>query len=157
MPSGLIGRYLRAGVLVGDISQATELVAPQGSPLSPLLANILLDDLDKELERRGHRFAEYADDLRILVRSQRAGERVKTSVTRFLNGELKLAVDEQKSRVVKTNDCEFLGFTFRGTKLRWTDQVFADFKHTVRKLTGRSWESRWITGSTGSRVTFEVG
>ena len=136
---GLISRYLRAGVLVGDFIQATELGTPQGSPLSPLLANILLDDLDKELERRGHRFVRYADDLRILVRSQRAGERVKTSVTRFLTGKLKLTVNEQKSRVVKTNDCEFLGFTFRGTKLRWSDQAFADFKHTVRKLTGRSW------------------
>ena len=136
---GLIGRYLRAGVLVGDSIQATELGTPQGSPLSPLLANILLDDLDKELERRGHRFVRYADDLRILVRSQRAGERVKTSVTRFLTGKLKLTVNEQKSRVVKTNDCEFLGFTFRGTKLRWSDQAFADFKHTVRRLTGRSW------------------
>ncbi len=135
---GLISRYLRAGVLVGDIIQATEMGTPQGSPLSPLLANILLDDLDKELERRGHRFVRYADDLRIPVRSQRAGERVKTSVTRFLTGKLKLPVNEQKSRVVKTNDCEFLGFTFRGTKLRWPDQAFADFKHTVRRLTGRS-------------------
>lgn len=136
---GLIGRYLRAGVRVGDIIQATELGTPQGSPFSPVLANILLDDLDKELERRGHRFARYADDLRILVRSQRAGERVRASVTRYLTRELKLSVNEQKSRVVKTKDCEFLGFTFRGTKLRWTDHAFADFKHTVRKLTGRSW------------------
>jgi RNA-directed DNA polymerase len=136
---GLIGRYLRAGVLVGDIIQATELGTPQGGPLSPLLANILLDDLDKELERRGYRFARYADDLLILVKSPRTGERVKASVTRYLIRELKLAVNEQKSRVVKTNDCEFLGFTFRGTKLRWSDQAFADFKHNVRKLTGRSW------------------
>jgi RNA-directed DNA polymerase len=136
---GLIGRYLRAGVLVGDLIQATELGTPQGGPLSPLLANILLDDLDKELERRGYRFARYADDLLILVKSPRTGERVKASVTRYLTRELKLAVNEQKSRVVKTNDCEFLGFTFRGTKLRWSDQAFADFKHTVRKLTGRSW------------------
>jgi len=136
---GLIGRYLRAGVLVGDIIQATELGTPQGSPLSPLLANILLDDLDKELERRGHRFARYADDLRILVRSQRAGERVKASITCYLTSELKLVVNAQKSRVVRTKDCAFLGFSFRGTKLRWTDQAFADFKHTVRKLTGRSW------------------
>ena len=160
---GLIGRYLRAGVLVGDIIQATELGTPQGGPLSPLLANILLDDLDKELERRGYRFARYADDLLILVKRPRTGERVKASVTRYLIRELKLAVtlspgakgvnrrlpegaapgrvrnNEQKSRVVKTNDCEFLGFTFRGTKLRWSDQAFADFKHNVRKLTGRSW------------------
>jgi RNA-directed DNA polymerase len=74
---GLIGRYRRAGVLVGDLIQATELGTPQGGPLSPLLANILLDDLDKELERRGYRFAGYADDLLILVKSPRAGERVQ--------------------------------------------------------------------------------
>ncbi|MGH7261710.1 MAG: group II intron reverse transcriptase/maturase [Nitrospiraceae bacterium] len=136
---GLIGRYLRAGVLVGDLIQATELGTPQGGPLSPLLANILLDDLDKELERRGYRFARYADDLLILVKSPRTGERVKASITRYLTRELKLVVNEQKSRVVKTNDCEFLGFTFRGTKLRWSDRAFSDFQHHVRQLSGRSW------------------
>lgn len=135
----LIGQYLRAGVLVGESIQATALGTPQGGPLSPLLANILLDDLDKELERRGHRFVRYADDLLILVKSQRAGERVKDSVTRFLTCELKLVVNEQKSRVVKTNEACFLGFTFRGTKLRWSDRAFADFQHNLRKLTGRSW------------------
>lgn len=135
----LLGRYLRAGVLVGESIQATELGTPQGGPLSPLLANILLDDLDKELERRGHRFVRYADDLLILVKSQRAGERVKVSVTRYLTGKLKLVVNEQKSRVVKTNETSFLGFTFRGTKLRWSDRAFDDFKHQLRTLTGRSW------------------
>ncbi len=84
----LIGRYLRAGVLVGESIQATEIGTPQGGPLSPLLANILLDDLDRELERRGHRFARYADDLVILVKTTRAGERVKASVTRFLTRKL---------------------------------------------------------------------
>lgn len=135
----LIGRYLRAGVLVGDIIQQTELGTPQGSPLSPLLANILLDDLDRELERRRHRFARYADDALILVKSTRAGERVKSSITRYLTTKLKLAVNEHKSRVVTTNKCVFLGFTFRGTKLRWSEEAFADFNYRVRKLTGRSW------------------
>ena len=135
----LIGRYLRAGVLVGETLQATELGTPQGGPLSPLLANILLDDLDKELERRGHRFVRYADDLLILVKSPRAGARVMASVTRFLTGKLKLVVNEHKSRVVKTNDCTFLGFTFRGKKLRWSDRAFEDFRHKLRELTGRSW------------------
>jgi len=78
----LIGKYLRAGVLVGETLQATELGTPQGGPLSPLLANIQLDDLDKELERRGHRFVRYADDLLILVKSPRAGERVMASIAR---------------------------------------------------------------------------
>jgi RNA-directed DNA polymerase len=135
----LIGRYLRAAVLVGDIIQQTELGTPQGSPLSPLLANILLDDLDRELERRRHRFARYADDALILVKSTRAGKRVKSSITRYLTTKLKLAVNEHKSRVVATNKCVFLGFTFRGTKLRWSEEAFADFNYRIRKLTGRSW------------------
>jgi RNA-directed DNA polymerase len=135
----LMGRYLRAGVWVGEAIQPTELGTPQGGPLSPLLGNILLEDLDKELERRGHRFVRYADDLLILVKSQRAGDRVKDSVTRFLTRKLKLVVNEQKSRVVKINEATFLGFNFRGTKLRWSDRAFEDFKHNIRKLTGRSW------------------
>jgi RNA-directed DNA polymerase len=135
----LIGRYLRAGVLVGESIQATVIGTPQGGPLSPLLANILLDDLDKELERRGQRFVRYADDLLILVKTPRAGERVMASVTRFLTRKLKLVVNTHKSRVTKINDCEFLSFTFRGTKLRWSESAFEDFKHNVRRLTGRSW------------------
>jgi len=129
-------KHLLAGVLVGDIIQQTELGTPQGSPL---LANILLDDLDRELERRRHRFALYADDALILVKSTRAAERVKSSITRYLTTKLKLAVNEHKSRVVTTNKCVFLGFTFRGTKLRWSEEAFADFNYRVRKLTGRSW------------------
>jgi RNA-directed DNA polymerase len=135
----LIGRYLRAGVLVGGSIQATVIGTPQGGPLSPLLANILLDDLDKKLERRGHRFVRYADDLLILVKTPRAGERVMASVTRFLTRKLKLVVNTRKSRVAKINDCVFLGFTFRGTKLRWSERAFEDFRHQIRKLTGRSW------------------
>jgi RNA-directed DNA polymerase len=135
----LIGAYLRAGVLIGGTFEATEIGTPQGGPLSPLLANILLDDLDKELERRGHRFVRYADDLVILVRSRRAGERVMASVSRFLTRKLKLVVNEQKSRVVKTDALEFLGFAFRGKKLRWSEHAYHDFRHRLRRLTGRSW------------------
>jgi RNA-directed DNA polymerase len=135
----LIGRYLRAGILVGDIIEASAIGTPQGGPLSPLLANILLDDLDCELENRGHRFVRYADDVLILVRSERAGVRVKASITRYLTAELRLVVNEQKSWVCRTNDVHFLGFTFRGTKLRWSDQAFGDFQHRIRRLTGRSW------------------
>jgi len=135
----LIGRYLRAGVMVDGVVQPTEQGTPQGGPLSPLLSNILLDDLDKELERRGLRFARYADDLIILVRTQRAGERVKESITRYLTEVLRLSVNEQKSRVAPISQCVFLSFTFRGTKLRWSDEAFADFQHRVKRLTGRSW------------------
>ena len=135
----LIARYLRAGVLVGERIEPTAMGTPQGGPLSPLLANILLDELDKVLEHRGHRFVRYADDLLILVKSRRAGERVMASVTRVLIRDLKLVVNEHKSRVVKTNDCMFLGFTFRGTKLRWSERAYQDFRHRVRQLTGRSW------------------
>jgi RNA-directed DNA polymerase len=135
----LIGRYRRAGVVVGDCIQATEMGTAPGSPLSPLLANVLLDDLDKELERRGHRFARYADDRLVLVRSVRAGERVKASLTRFLTAQLKLSGNESKSRVCRTDAVVFLGFTFRGTPRRGSDDAFGDFKHRVRQLTGRSW------------------
>jgi RNA-directed DNA polymerase len=95
----LIGKYLRAGALVGESLQPTAEGVPQGSPLSPLLSNVMLDDLDKELARRGHRFARYCDDFLIVVHSQRAGERVKASLTRFLRQHLKLEINESKSTV----------------------------------------------------------
>ena len=135
----LIARYLRAGVLVGGIIQVSAMGTPQGGPLSPLLSNVMLDDLDVELQRRGHRFVRYADDLLILVRSLRAGERVKASITRYLTAKLKLVVNEHKSRICRINEVVFLGFTFRGTKLRWSDDAFDDFRHRIRQLTGRSW------------------
>jgi RNA-directed DNA polymerase len=135
----LIGRYLRAGALVNDDIQPNEIGTPQGGPLSPLLANILLDDLDRELERRGHRFVRYADDLLVLVKSERAGQRVKASLTTYLDRRLKLPVNEKKSQVAKIDQCVFLGFTFKRGKLRWSDAAFADFKHRLRELTGRSW------------------
>jgi RNA-directed DNA polymerase len=135
----LIGKYLRAGVMVNGRLQSTRKGVPQGGPLSPLLANILLDDLDKELERRGHHFVRYADDFIILVKSQRAGERVMLSIKRFLERKLKLKVNQDKSQVALTNQTNFLGFTFRGTKIRWSDKAFREFKRRVKQLTGRSW------------------
>jgi RNA-directed DNA polymerase len=134
----LIGKYLRAGVVIDGRLQATRRGVPQGGPLSPLLANILLDDLDKELEHRGHRFARYADDFIILVKSQRAGERVMRSVQRFLERTLKLRVNEKKSQVDKTDKTNFLGFTFKGNKIRWSEKAFRAFKRRVKELTGRS-------------------
>ena len=135
----LIGRYLRAGVMIGERWEPSAIGTPQGGPLSPLLANILLDDLDRELERRGHRFARYADDLIVLVKSVRAGQRVKASLTTFLDRRLQLPVNEQKSRVAPIDECVFLGFTFRRGKLRWSHAAFEDFRYHVRRLTARSW------------------
>ncbi|MDA1273311.1 MAG: group II intron reverse transcriptase/maturase [Verrucomicrobia bacterium] len=135
----LIGKYLRAGVLVNGRLEATIEGVPQGGPLSPMLANVLLDDLDKELEKRSHRFARYADDFTVMVRSLRAARRVKESITRFLKKKLKLEVNERKSRIVRSDECSFLGFTFRGTKIRWTEKAFEAFKDKLRGLTGRSW------------------
>lgn len=135
----LIGRYLRAGVLVGEHIEASEVGTPQGGPLSPLLANLLLHQLDQELERRGHRFARYADDLVILVKSQRAGERVMRSVTRYLEDTLKLKVNPAKSKVAPMSECSFLGFTMVAKKIRWTDKALAEFRRRVTELTSRSW------------------
>ena len=135
----LIGRYLRAGVLVGEHIEPSDIGTPQGGPLSPLLANILLNELDHELERRGHRFARYADDMVILVKSQRAGERVMQSLTRYLEGRLKLKLNPAKSKVARMSECGFLGFTIIRGKIRWLDKKLAAFKHRVKALTGRSW------------------
>jgi RNA-directed DNA polymerase len=104
----LLGKYLRAGVVVKGRLNRTVRGVPQGGPLSPLLSNILLDDLDKELEMRKHRFARYADDCIILVKSERAGYRVMASVTRYLEKVLKVKVNTDKSKVVKAQDCSFL-------------------------------------------------
>ena len=135
----LIGKYLRAGVMVKGRLQATPTGVPQGGPLSPLLANIILDDLDKELERRGHHFVRYADDFIIMVKSFSAGTRVMASVRRFLEQELRLKVNEKKSKVAPVKECGFLGFVFVRGKIRWSDKSFREFKRRVRLFTGRSW------------------
>jgi RNA-directed DNA polymerase len=135
----LIGRYLRAGVVVNGRLNKTSKGVPQGGPLSPLLSNILLDDLDKELERRGHRFARYADDLTLLMKSRRAGERVMASISRFLKRKLKVTVNKDKSRVVKAEECCFLGFTFIRKRLAVSEKALTRLKSELRRLTGRSW------------------
>ena len=134
----LIGRYLRSGVSIDGRFQATPIGVPQGGPLSPLLANIMLDDLDQELTRRGHWFARYADDFVILVGSKLAAHRVMSKVRNFVERRLKLVVNETKSRVVRSTQAEFLGFTFPRGKVRWSESRYQDFRHTIRKLTGRS-------------------
>jgi RNA-directed DNA polymerase len=135
----LIGRYLRAGVEVAGRLEKTRLGVPQGGPLSPLLANILLDHLDNELEKRGHKFVRYADDFVILVKSQRAGERVMGGVRKYLTHQLKLTVNEDKSQVAHTDRISFLGFVFKGTRILWSDKAYQEFRRRVRKYTGRSW------------------
>lgn len=135
----LIGKYLRAGIIVdGKLTPSVEGV-PQGGPLSPLLSNIMLDSLDKELESRGHKFARYADDFIILVKSKRAGKRVLTSITRYLATTLKLVVNEQKSQVVKVGQSKFLGFTFKRGKIQWHAKTLHIFKQKMRRLTNRNW------------------
>ncbi len=135
----LIGRYLRAGVVIDGRLHPTPEGVPQGGPLSPLLANVVLDDLDKLLESRDMPFARYADDFVICVKSTSAGYRVMDWVKRFLISQLKLVINEEKSTVVKTNALHFLGFTFRGKKIRWSDKALSNFKHNIRRLTKRSW------------------
>ena len=136
----LIGRYLRAGVMVEGVLQPTPEGAPQGGPLSPLLSNILLDDLDKELERRGLRFVRYADDFQIFVRSERSADRVFASVKRFLTQRLKLVVNDDKSSVRPSRGCEYLGFAFVGKRVTITvsPKKLKAFKQRIKKLTGRS-------------------
>lgn len=108
----LIRRYLRAGVLSGGVVSVPERGTPQGGPLSPLLSNIVLDELDKELERRGHSFCRYADDCNIYVGSRKSGERVMASITRFVEQQLKLRVNRDKSAVARPWQRKFLGYTF---------------------------------------------
>jgi RNA-directed DNA polymerase len=135
----LIARYLRAGFIDNQLFHETREGVPQGGPLSPLLANIMLDPLDKELEKRGHKFARYADDFIILVRSQRAGERVLRSVTTYLQNRLKLVINTEKSQVVKTSESKFLGFTFKSGRIKWHPKTLQKFKQRIRELTNRNW------------------
>ena len=135
---GLIRGFLTAGVLENGLVGPTTKGMPQGGPLSPLLSNLMLDVLDKELEKRGHRFVRYADDCNIYVRSRRAGERVMASVTRFLARRLKLTVNTAKSAVDRPVARAFLGFSFTAgpaVRRRIAPQALARFKARVRELT----------------------
>lgn len=135
----LIGRFVRAGMTQNGVCVRREEGTPQGGPLSPLLANILLDDLDKELERRGHRFCRYADDCNIYVKSEAAGQRVMASVTEFLEQKLKLKVNRQKSAVGHVSERKFLGHRLlAGGELGVAPQSQERLKDTLRELTSRS-------------------
>jgi RNA-directed DNA polymerase len=137
----LIRAFLTAGVMEDGLVSPVDEGTPQGGPLSPLLSNLVLDEWDRELERRGLRFARYADDCNIYVRSRRTGERVMASVTRFLAGKLKLTVNQQKSAVARPWGRKFLGFSFtwqRQPKRRIAPQALGRFKERVRDLTSRT-------------------
>lgn len=138
----LIRRFLEAGVMVDGVTLAREEGTPQGGPLSPLLANILLDDLDRELTKRGHRFVRYADDCNIYVRSRRAGIRVMASVQRFLQGKLRLKLNEAKSKVDKAWRCTFLSFSMYtakgGPRIRIAPKAVKRLKEAVRQVTDRN-------------------
>jgi len=137
----LIRSYLSAGVMeCGVVGRATE-GTPQGGPLSPLLSNILLDDLDLELARRGHRFVRYADDCNLFVRSRRAGTRVMESGVRFVEDKLKLKVNREKSAVDRPWKRKFLGFSFLNDKagtIRLAPKTLERCKEEIRKLTSRT-------------------
>jgi RNA-directed DNA polymerase len=137
----LLRRYLEAGVMVEGVKVRSEVGTPQGGPLSPLLANVLLDDLDRELERRGHRFVRYADDCNIYVRSIRAGERIRAGIRGFLQQRLRLQVNEEKSAVDRATQRGFLGFRFLGgdeAKIRLDPESLRRVKAAMRRLTKRS-------------------
>jgi len=133
----LLRRYLKSGVMVGGVIQGREQGTPQGGPLSPLLSNILLDDLDKELERRGHHFCRYADDCNIYVRSKAAGERVMESISRFLEKRLRLKVNREKSAVDRPWRRDVLGYTMtwhRQPKLKVSPDSIQRIRGKIREL-----------------------
>ena len=142
----LVRGFLTSGVLIGGLVSPTKEGTPQGGPISPILSNIVLDELDKELERRGHRFVRYADDANIYVKSRRAGERVMASVKRFIAETLRLRVNEKKSAVAHPGDRKFLGFTFgkgQDAKRRIAPQAIVRFRKRIRKLTRRTRTISW--------------
>lgn len=149
----LIRAFLKAGVMEGGLVSPTEEGTPQGGPLSPLLSNLMLDVLDKELEKRGHHFVRYADDCNIYVRSQRAGERVMVGIEKFLAKRLKLKVNKGKSAVAKPSVRKFLGFSFTSGKKprrRIAPQALARFKARVR------WQTRRMGGKSLAQTIKEL-
>jgi RNA-directed DNA polymerase len=134
----LIRAFLNAGVMENGLVSATTEGTPQGGPLSPLLSNIVLDELDRELERRGHCFLRYADDCNIYVRSERAGKRVMESISKLITRKLKLKVNQSKSKVDRPWQCKFLGFRItvdKETKRSIAPESLSRFKRRVRELT----------------------
>lgn len=135
----LIRKYLKAGVLLNGCCVVSEEGTPQGGPLSPLLSNIILDELDKELTKRGHRFIRYADDCNVYVKSIRAGRRVFASISNFIETKLRLRINKVKSDVAWSGRRRLLGFTIYGKHLILPAQTIKRLKDKIRRLTGRSW------------------
>ncbi|WP_019412407.1 group II intron reverse transcriptase/maturase [Paenisporosarcina sp. TG20] len=136
----LIRSYLKSGIMINGLVKASEEGAPQGGPLSPLLSNIVLDELDKELEERGHKFVRYADDCNIYVKTKKAGNRVMDSVTSFIEGKLKLKVNLRKSAVDRPWKRKFLGFSFtshKEPKVRIANESVKRMKNKIREITSR--------------------
>src|SRR6201989_1949657 len=136
----LIRAFLQSGVMEDGLVSPVDEGTPQGGPLSPLLSNLVLDELDKELARRGHHFCRYADDCNIYVRSRRAGERVMASVSRFLTQKLRLKVNEAKSAVAQPEERKFLGFSISndGSERRIAPKALGKFKAQIRDMTRRT-------------------
>ena len=137
----LIRAFLNAGVVENGLLSPSVEGTPQGGPLSPLLSNLVLDELDRELERRGHRYVRYADDSNIYVRSERAGQRVMESITRFITQKLKLKVNETKSAVARPQERKFLGFSFTAgpeVKRAIAPKAVDRFKERIREITRRA-------------------
>ena len=139
----LIRRYLESGIMINGVEVISEEGVPQGGPLSPLLSNIMLNELDKELEKRGHKFVRYADDCNIYVKSERAGKRVYESIKQLLETKLKLKVNESKSAVDKPERRKFLGFSFyrskRGPRIRIHQRSYQRLREKVKRVTNRNW------------------
>ncbi|WP_374963429.1 group II intron reverse transcriptase/maturase [Lysinibacillus sp. RS5] len=136
----LIRRYLQSGVMINGVVYDTDEGTPQGGPLSPLLSNIVLDELDKELEKRGHKFVRYADDCNIYVKTKRAGERVMASIKTFIEKTLRLKINEKKSAVARPWQRKFLGFSFTSRKepqVRIAKESIKRMKNKIRELTAR--------------------
>lgn len=135
----LILKFLKAGLLQNGVCRRREEGTPQGGPLSPMPANIVLDELDKELERRGHRFCRYADDSNIYARTQKAGERVMESIKRFITRKHRLKVNEAKRKVAKSGECAFLGYTIGSGGKLWTAKKSKErMKKRIKGLTRRN-------------------
>ncbi len=139
----LIRSFLRSGVLENGIYERSDRGTPQGGPLSPFLSNVVLDELDKELEKRGHRFVRFADDQNIYTKSERSAERVMESIERFIEKKLKLKVNKEKSAVGRPKDRKFLGFSFTGgrnpNRRKVAPESIKKFKDKIRRITTRRW------------------